>query len=102
MSVSANPRFDELKTTGKLPSPSGVALAIIELCRKDGVSIEEIAHAVRADPALSGRIISFERLVHQADEANARRATGHLGRPDPVAPGRKLFALRWHLFASSA
>jgi len=57
--VAANPRFDELKTSGKLPSPSGVALAIIELCRRDGVSIDEIAHAVRADPALSGRLIKF-------------------------------------------
>jgi diguanylate cyclase (GGDEF)-like protein len=59
MVTSANPRFDELKTTGKLPSPSGVALAIIDLCRRDGVSIDEIARAVRADPALSGRIIKF-------------------------------------------
>ena len=66
MSVSANPRFDELKTTGKLPSPSGVALAIIELCRKDGVSIDEIAHAVRADPALSGRIIKFANAAANA------------------------------------
>ena len=59
MVASANSRFDELKTTGKLPSPSGVALAIIELCRRDGVSVDEIARAVRADPALSGRIIKF-------------------------------------------
>ncbi len=59
MVVTANPRFDELKTTGKLPSPSGVALAIIELCRKDDASIDEIGYAVRADPALSGRIIKF-------------------------------------------
>ncbi|MEO8626918.1 MAG: diguanylate cyclase [Betaproteobacteria bacterium] len=59
MVVTANPRFDELKTSGKLPSPAGVALAIIELCRKDDVSIEEIGYAVRADPALSGRIIKF-------------------------------------------
>ena len=57
--MSANPRFDELKTTGKLPSPAGVALAVIELCRRDGVSVDEIAHAVRADPALSGRLIKF-------------------------------------------
>jgi two-component system cell cycle response regulator len=64
--VSANPRFDELKTTGKLPSPSGVALAIIELCRKDGASIDEIAHAVRADPALSGRIIKFANAAANA------------------------------------
>jgi two-component system cell cycle response regulator len=66
MSVSASSRFDELKTTGKLPSPSGVALAIIELCRKDGVSIDEIAHAVRADPALSGRIIKFANAAANA------------------------------------
>jgi diguanylate cyclase (GGDEF)-like protein len=57
--LSANPRFDELKATGKLPSPAGVALAVIELCRREGTGIDEIAHAVRADPALSGRVIKF-------------------------------------------
>ncbi len=62
----ANPRFDELKATGKLPSPSGVALAVIELCRSDGVSIDEIAHAVRADPALSGRVIKFANAALHA------------------------------------
>lgn len=51
--------FDQLKTTGKLPSPSGVALRIIELCRREGSSIQEIAHAVQADPSLSGRLIKF-------------------------------------------
>ena len=66
MSVSANSGFDELKATGKLPSPSGVALAIIELCRKDGTSIDEIAHAVRADPALSGRILKFANAAAHA------------------------------------
>jgi diguanylate cyclase (GGDEF)-like protein len=59
MSLDANPRFDELKATGKLPSPSGVALAIIELCGRDGATLDQIAHAVRADPALSGRLIKF-------------------------------------------
>lgn len=51
--------FDELKTTGKLPSPSGVALQIVELSRRDDVSVSELAHAVQADPALSGRLIKF-------------------------------------------
>ncbi|MEO8038359.1 MAG: HDOD domain-containing protein [Betaproteobacteria bacterium] len=51
--------FDELKTTGKLPSPSGVALQIIDLTRKDDVSVSELAHVVQADPALSGRLIKF-------------------------------------------
>ena len=66
MSVTPHSGFDELKATGKLPSPSGVALAIIELCRKDGTSIEEIAHAVRADPALSGRILKFANAAAHA------------------------------------
>ncbi|MCW5620947.1 MAG: HDOD domain-containing protein, partial [Burkholderiales bacterium] len=52
-------RFDELKTTGKLPSPSGVAMAVIELCRQEGSTVEDIGRAVRADPALSGRLIKF-------------------------------------------
>lgn len=51
--------FVDLKTGGKLPSPSGVALRLIELTRKEDVSIEEIARAMQADPALSGRLIKF-------------------------------------------
>lgn len=51
--------FDELKTTGKLPSPSGVALKIMELCRRDDVTIQELARVLQADPALSGRLIKF-------------------------------------------
>ncbi|MCC7548557.1 MAG: diguanylate cyclase [Burkholderiales bacterium] len=57
--MNADSRFAELKTTGKLPSPSGVAMAVIELCRRDNVGVEEIGRAVRADPALSGRLIKF-------------------------------------------
>ena len=57
--VIADSRFAELKTTGKLPSPSGVAMAVIELCRRETISVEDIGRAVRADPALSGRLIKF-------------------------------------------
>jgi len=57
--VTTDSRFAELKTTGKLPSPSGVAMAVIELCRRDNTSVEDIGRAVRADPALSGRLIKF-------------------------------------------
>ena len=51
--------FEEMKAGGKLPSPSGVALRLIELTRNEDVSIDEIARAMRADPALSGRVIRF-------------------------------------------
>jgi diguanylate cyclase (GGDEF)-like protein len=63
--VHSTSKFDELKATGKLPSPAGVALRVIELCRRDGTGIDEIAHAVRADPALSGRIIKFANAASQ-------------------------------------
>jgi two-component system, cell cycle response regulator len=51
--------FDELRAAGKLPSPTGVALRLMELTRKEDVAIEEIAKTVRADPALTGRLIKF-------------------------------------------
>jgi diguanylate cyclase (GGDEF)-like protein len=51
--------FDDFKTTGKLPSPSGVALRIVELTRKEDVSLQELARVVQADPALSGRLVKF-------------------------------------------
>lgn len=51
--------FNELKMTGKLPTPSGVALQVVELSRKESVTLQEIARVVQADPALSGRLIKF-------------------------------------------
>ncbi len=41
----------------RLPSPSGVALAILNAFRNEDVSITEIADLVMTDPALSGRLI---------------------------------------------
>ncbi len=51
--------FDELRTTGKLPTPSGVAIQIMELTRREDVGLPELARVVQADPALSGRLIKF-------------------------------------------
>lgn len=62
MSVSQE-LYKEIKAGGKLPSPSGVALRLIELTRQDDVSIDEIARAMQADPALSGRLIRFANMA---------------------------------------
>lgn len=51
--------FDELKTTGKLPTPSGLAVQIMELTQREDVSLMEVAKLVQADPALAGRLIKF-------------------------------------------
>jgi two-component system cell cycle response regulator len=41
----------------KLPSPQGVAMAILDACKKEDSSIFDIALLVQSDPALSGRLL---------------------------------------------
>ncbi len=55
--------FEELKASGDLPSPAGVALAIFQLTRKPDVSLSEIAHVVKADPSLSGKLIKSANVL---------------------------------------
>ena len=63
--------FEKLKASGDLPSPKGVALAIIRLTRKDDLSLAELSRVIKTDPAFVGR------LVRGANGA----ATGAGGRP---------------------
>jgi diguanylate cyclase (GGDEF)-like protein len=51
--------FHELKAADRLPSPSGIALAIMKLVSREDSSLHEVAKLVQTDPALSARIISF-------------------------------------------
>jgi PAS domain S-box-containing protein len=52
-------QFSELKATGALPSPSGVALALLELSRKEDVSTQEVVDIIQTDPALAGRLLEL-------------------------------------------
>ncbi len=49
--------INQLKISTLLPSPKGVALALLEACRREDVSIHQIAKLIQTDPALSGRLI---------------------------------------------
>ena len=62
-------RFEQLKATGDLPSPKGSALAIIRLTQRDDLSISELTHVVRTDPAFVGRLIKTANSA----QANTRR-----------------------------
>jgi two-component system, cell cycle response regulator len=50
-------RLDELKASGDLPSPKGVALAIMRLATQEDASMAEMARIIRTDPAFVGRLI---------------------------------------------
>lgn len=49
--------LNALKAGGRLPSPKGVALEVFRLIRKDNVTNQQLAQAIKSDPALSGRLI---------------------------------------------
>lgn len=50
-------RFAQLKATGDLPSPRGVALAVIRLTQDPDVSVSELARVIKGDPAFVGRLV---------------------------------------------
>lgn len=75
-------KFDELKASGKMPSPKGVALAILRLAKNPDVNLDEIANVVKTDPSLSGNIIkaaNSERSFYSRPIASAQVAVQRLG-----------------------
>jgi diguanylate cyclase (GGDEF)-like protein len=48
-----------LKADKRLPSPAGTALRVLELCRRDDTSMQEVAGTIMSDPALSGRLLRY-------------------------------------------
>ena len=57
MKVSGTAILEELRSTGRLPSPGGVALKLMELTRRDDVTSGELARTLQMDPALVGRVL---------------------------------------------
>lgn len=74
-------RFAQIKATGHLPSPRGVALSIMRMAQDEGVSAEELAHVVKGDPAFVGRLVKAANgmLVRQRPIVSVREAMMVLG-----------------------
>jgi diguanylate cyclase (GGDEF)-like protein/PAS domain S-box-containing protein len=52
-----NAKLAEIKASGTLPSPQGIALQVMRLLQQDEVSNQQIANVIKADPVMSGRIL---------------------------------------------
>ncbi len=50
---------EKLAISGQLPSPKGVALAVLKLSQRENVTLAEITRVVQTDPALCGRLIKL-------------------------------------------
>jgi two-component system, cell cycle response regulator len=64
--------FEELSSTGQLPTPSGVGMQILKLTQGDDFSTEEIAQAISADAALTGRLL---KLANSAESGSVEPIT---------------------------
>ncbi len=64
--------LEELKLTGRLPSPPGVGMTILKLTRGDNFCMEDVARAIQSDPALTGRVL---KLTNSARNAAVRPIT---------------------------
>jgi len=56
--------FAELRASGGLPSPKGVALKVMQMCQDEHLSLKDLAQTIQGDPALAGRIIKIANYVN--------------------------------------
>ncbi len=51
--------FDRLEATGRMPTPPGVVLKLLELTRREDVSARDIADTLAQDPPLAAKVLRF-------------------------------------------
>ena len=51
--------LQRLESTGKLPTPPGVVLQLLDLTRREDVSARDIADTLALDPALAAKVLRF-------------------------------------------
>ncbi len=55
--------LDRIKLIGKLPTPKGIALEVINLTKRENVANHEVTHLISADPALSLSVIKAASVL---------------------------------------
>lgn len=77
-------RIEELKGLEDFPVPRGPAMALIRLTQREGTSLAVVAHALKADPTLSVRVIRVANGAGSAEHGplvSLRDAANVLGVP---------------------
>lgn len=69
MSSAPGAVLEELRRTGRLPTPSGVALRLLELASREDVTAAELARVLQADPSLAGRILRIANAAASGSRA---------------------------------
>ncbi len=74
-------RIEELRIGGHLPSPKGVAMAILEITQRDDATLQELARVVQTDPALSSRLLRLANAPtrNEIEVTSLNNAVMHLG-----------------------
>lgn len=63
MTPNQNNILAKLKLSGRLPTPKGVALEVINLTQRENASNQDIVRLISADPALSMRVIKSANVL---------------------------------------
>lgn len=63
MSLAEESRFTQLKINGRLPTPKGVALEVVNLTQQIDASNHEMIRLIGTDPALSARVIKAANVL---------------------------------------
>ena len=56
-------RYIKLKASGRLPSPKGIALAIVRLLQREDFKIDDLLRLVQSDPAIAGNLLKFSNAA---------------------------------------
>jgi len=51
--------LSRLKAARRLPSPPGIAIRVLNLCRREDTEIQDIADTIMSDPAISARLLKY-------------------------------------------
>ena len=73
--------IEQLRNGGQLPTPKGVAFAVMEICRRDDATMDAVTNVVQTDPALAGRLLRLANSAARAGRplASVREAIVRLG-----------------------